>query len=96
MKPTLAETLLDSMTPRAAAALEQHFFGKIGAVLAGATATPRRARGKRQQTSDGRSVSQVIRDFDVKHPDSKASVVVAHCAKLGLTVAPQVATTFDV
>jgi hypothetical protein len=42
----------------------------------------------RQKTKDGRSASQVVRDFDSKYPGRPAADVISHCAKLGLDVAP--------
>ena len=41
--------------------------------------------GKRQLDSKGRTASEVIREFDAKHPEAKANDAVAYCHKLGLT-----------
>ena len=44
---------------------------------------------RRALSKDGRTASQVIRDFDEKYEEVQpAADVVAHCAKLGLEVAP--------
>lgn len=61
--------------------------GRAKAAKAAAGPTPR-AKAK-----DGRSASQVVRDFDEKYnakheEEAQASLVVAHCEKLGLEIAP--------
>ncbi|MCK9567490.1 hypothetical protein M0R72_00910 [Candidatus Pacearchaeota archaeon] len=60
---------------------------KAAAKAAAAGPTPR------IRLADGRTASQVIRDFDEKYntkheEEAQASLVVAHCAKLGLEIKP--------
>ena len=57
--------------------------GRAKKAKAAATAKPAKA-GKRVTTKDGRTASQVIRDYDEENPEAKATEVVAHCHALGL------------
>jgi hypothetical protein len=55
-------------------------LGPSGRAKATASATV----GKRVLTKDGRTASQVIRDYDDENPEAKANDVVEHCHSLGL------------
>ena len=55
-------------------------LGLSGRAKATAVATV----GKRVLTKDGRTASQVIRDYDDENPEAKANDVVEHCHSLGL------------
>lgn len=44
----------------------------------------KRGPGSLGLTAKGQTASEVIREYDTKHPDVPASEVVAHCKKLGL------------
>jgi len=43
---------------------------------------------KRVRTSDGRTASQVIRDYDASNPGAAAKTVVEYCDTLGLKIKP--------
>jgi hypothetical protein len=57
--------------------------GRAKKAKATAAVKPSKA-GKRVLTKDGRTASQVIRDYDDENPEAKATEVVDHCHSLGL------------